>query len=317
MLRCLTLALCLATLSAAVLPEEFSGFQRGAVAPATISDEAVWQEYGLETAERAEYTASGRKLTVTAYRLKDPTGALAAFQWQRPADAASAYSSATTRDGRIVSFANYVLNLSGSLHPAEQQTLLGKLPDLVRSSPPPLPAYLPVAGRVSNSERYLLGAASLARFEPRISGSVAAFERGAEGQLARYRAGGVDIQLAMFSYPTPQMARERFTEFQRLADASVGRSGPIVIVAFPNGPEAEKLVATIRYEPRLTWTEHVPKDTPQDAAKMILAIMLLAGVLILASVLLGMVFGGVRIAFGRFGIRTADHSLTTLNIDSK
>ena len=91
----------------------------------------------------------------------------------------------------------------------------------------------------------------------------------------------------------------------------------MVVVALPRIPEAEALIQNVSYQPKLTWTEHVSKDTPQDAAKMFLAIFVVAGVLIAASVLLGMVFGGFRFALVRFGIQPADYSLTTLNIDNK
>jgi hypothetical protein len=316
MLRCLILALCAASLHAAILPESFSGFSRTASSPVSLEDRPVWNEFGLDAAERADYTAGDRKVAVTAYRMKDPTGAFAAFQWQRPGNANSAQTAATVPGGKLVIHANYLLSISGDVTPAEQTELQGKLPGVLNSSLPPLPRYLPVKGRVANSERYVLGPVSLARFEPRISPELASFERGAELQLARYRTRSGEIQFVIASYPTPQMAMERLRAFGSLTDAALARSGPMVVAALPKNQEAEKLVQSVSYQPKLTWTEHVSKDTPQDAAEMILAISMLAGVLIVASVLLGMIFGGVRFGLGRFGIQTADHSLTTLKIDS-
>jgi hypothetical protein len=317
MLRCLILALCAGSLSAAILPDNFSGFSRLEVSPVALEDRPIWDEFGLEAAERGDYTAGERKVAVTAYRMKDPTGAFAAFQWQRPANANSGHTAATVPGGKLVIHANYLLSFAGSVSPAEQNELQTKLPGIVNSSLPPLPRYLPVKGRVANSERYVLGPASLAKFEPRISSELASFSRGAELQIARYRTRTGEAQLAIASYPTPQMAIERLRAFEALPEASVARSGPMVLVALPKTPETHALVQSVSYQPKLTWTEHVSKDTPQDAAKMILAICVLAGVLIAASVVLGMIFGGVRFAVGRFGIETADHSLTTLKIDSK
>jgi hypothetical protein len=317
MLRCLILAICAASLGAAVLPDQFAGFRRLSTSTPVLENRAVWDEFGFQSAETAEYAAGGRKVSITAYRMKDPTGSFAAFQWQRPANAASGLTSATVPGGKMVIHANYLLSVSGSIHPAEQAELHGKLPDLVHSSLPALPGYLPVKGRIANSERYVLGPASLVQFEPRISAGVASFDRGAEVQMARYRPRGGEVQLAIVAYPTPQMAMERLKEFASLPDAVAARSGPMVIVGLPASPDAEALVKSVSYQPKLSWTEHVSKNTPQDAAQMILAICVLAGVLITASVLLGLVFGGFRIAVGRFGIQTADHSLTTLNIDAK
>jgi hypothetical protein len=317
MLRCLILALCASSLGAAILPDQFADFKRTTSSEVAVEDRPVWEEFGFEAGERAEYVAGDRKASITAYRLKDPTGAFAAFQWQRPSAATSGQTSATVPGGKLLIHANYLLSVNGPVKPAEQTQLQGKLPKIVKSSLPPLAGYLPVKGRVANSERYVLGPASLGKFEPRISPALASFERGAEIQLARYRTKRGEVQLAITSYPTPQMAIERTRAFGQLADASIARSGPMVVVALPKTAEAEALVQSVSYQPKLTWTEHVSKDTPQDAAKMILAIMILAGVLIAASVLLGFLFGGVRIAIGRFGIQTADHSLTTLKLDGK
>jgi len=316
MLRCL-IALTAASLSAAVLPEKFGDLQRSGVSPVAVQDRPVWDEYGLQEAEGGDYIAADRRISITAYRLKDPTGAFAAFQWQRPANASSGESSANIPGGKLIIHANYLLNITGNIYPAEQSELYAKLPRIVRSSLPPLSAYLPVKGRVANSERYVLGAVSLARFEPRISESLAAFDRGAEAQFGRYRAGGQEIQLAVFSYPTPQMAMERLRKFEKLPNAVARRSGPMVAIAFPQVREAETLVSSVTYKPSLSWHEQVTKDTPQDVGRMILAILVLAAVLISASVLLGLIFGGFRFVLERFGIQTANYSLTTLNIDNK
>jgi hypothetical protein len=320
MLRCLILALSSISLSAALLPEQFAEFKRESVSSAVIADRPVWDEFGLAESEGATFSAGGRKITVTAYRMKDPTGAFAAFQWQRPSNAASGVSSASFPGGILVVHANYLIDIAGKVHPSEQEALYDKLPRLVRSSLPTLSGYLPGKGLVPNSERYVLGPASLARFEPRISSPLAAFEMGAEGQIARYRTGSGDVQLSVFSYPTPQIASARLQEFGKLPDAFARRSGPLVAVAFPKSADANSLIERVSYEPRVSWTEQpapAQKNTAQDAAQMILAILILAGVLIAASVLLGMIFGGFRIALGRFGIETAHNSLTTLNIDRK
>ena len=317
MLRCLILALFASSLSAAILPDQFAGFSRVTTSPIALEDRPVWDEFGFEAAERSDYAAGDRKASVTAYRMKDPTGAFAAFQWQRPANATSGQTSASVPGGKLLMHANYLLSVTGAITPAEQTQLQAKLPNIVNSSLPPLTGYLPVKGRIANSERYVLGPASLAKFEPRISASLASFERGAELQLARYRTRSGEVQLAIVSYPTPQMAIERMRAFGGLTDAATARTGPMVVAALPKSPEADALVQSVSYQPKLTWTEAVSQDTPQDAANMILAIMILAGVLIAASVLLGMIFGGVRIAIGRFGIQTADHSLTTLKLDGE
>ena len=59
-------------------------------------DQAVWREFGL--ADTQVVQAGTRK--ITAYRMKDPTGALAAWQWQRSADEHACEVSAVLRAGQ-------------------------------------------------------------------------------------------------------------------------------------------------------------------------------------------------------------------------
>jgi hypothetical protein len=308
------------SLSAAILPETFAAYKRAAAAPVTPDTAALWAEYGLNEAEKASYTGPGQNFTITAYRMKDPTGAFAAFQWQRPQSAQSALTSATVAGGALIVHDNYLLRIEGEApHPSSLTDLYRQLPQVNRSSLPPLYGYLPARNRIPNSERYLLGTRALAQFAPAISPELAAFDRGAEAQVARYRGDDSYFQLVLFSYPTPQMAMERATRFGRLGGAIVRRSGPLLAVV-PDGagrPFAEALVNQITYAPNLTWNEYVSKDTPQDAAKMILAIAALAGGLITSAILLGIVFGGSKVLAGRFGIAPADEGFTTLHLDGK
>src|SRR5258705_8733658 len=76
-----------AVVLAGIWPEDLGPLKRTSTARVTVTDASLWDEYGLQQAERAEYVLGKEKLTATAYRFQDSTGALAAFQWQRPADA--------------------------------------------------------------------------------------------------------------------------------------------------------------------------------------------------------------------------------------
>lgn len=305
---------------AALLPEKFANYTRGEIAQIKPADAEVWNEYGLTGIERAEYNGGGGRLAITAYRLNDPTGAFAAFQWQRPADAQSGSTSASMPDGSLVAQANYLIRVEGGkLNPIDAQELYRQLPKQVHTSLPPLYAYLPNRGRVANSERYLLGGNSLAKFEPRIPAELAALDRGAEAQMAQYKTGGSQIQLTIISYPTPQMAIAFARKFEGLMGAAVRRSGPLLAVV-PEGAGSKlagRLLEEINYRPNLTWNEFVPKDTPQDAAKMILAILTLAAGLIGLALVLGLVFGGSKVLAKRFGLAGADDGFTSLHLEGK
>jgi hypothetical protein len=73
----------------------------------------------------------------------------------------------------------------------------------------------------------------------------------------------------------------------------------------------------ISYTPNFTWNEHVPKDTPQDAARMILAIVVLAGCLIVSSLVLGLMFGGSKVLARRLGWAGSDEGFTSLHLEGK
>lgn len=279
MLRCLIL------LTAAVLPS---------LAAPDLS--SLFNEFGLK-----ETTTPQPGLT--AYRFADPTGAFAAAQWHTGPHARPE--------------ANYLLVTETPLSEAQAEALVARLPKVVRSSPPPLPAYLPAKGLVQQSQRYILGPQSLAAAEPRVGSETFGFNKGAEGQFAKYRLGGQDVSVLLVAYPTHQIAMERQRAFSQISEASVERAGPILKVAFPKGTPADGLLGQILYKPKFMWAETVTSDTPQDAARMILAIFSLAGVLIVASVLLGFAFGGFRQFRGRFGLSPAQEVLTSLNLIKK
>jgi hypothetical protein len=304
--------------AATLLPEQFGVYrQAGNASDAAPADPAVWKEFGFTAGAESKYTSTGNDaFTLSAWRFEDPTGAFAAFQSLRPDTAVSAGTSASLPDGgSLVLHKNYVLRFAGGKpHPGELTELYGKLPETRSSSLPPLTGYLPVKGRVPNSERYVLGPAGLERFVPGVDAGTVSFQMGPEAQSARYRIKGEEVRLTIFSYPTPQMAIAKLPEFAKLPDTTVRRSGPMIVVASPKAKAAETLLTDVNYNPKLTWNEYAPKDTVQDAAQMILAIMMLALILIVASVFLGFMFGGFRVVRERLGFKPAGEEFTSLHL---
>jgi len=324
MLRSVTVFLfagCLA--QAAVWPEQFGTFVRSSAGSAAVTQRAVWDEYGLQASEQAVYKSGAESFRAEAFRFRDPTGALAAFQWQRPADAKpSTLGEHAAETGKQVIFAvhNYLFRFEGRKPPtAELAGLLVQLPQLDRSALPVLPGYLPSAGLTPNSERYVLGPVSLKAFEPRIPPSVAAFHVGAEAQLGAFGAGKEKMSLAVFSYPTPHIARDRVKAFSAIPGAVAKRSGPLVAVAFASSDpdEAEMLLAKVEYEATLTWNQYTPTRR-DNIAHIILVIFELCGVLLLFCAGAGLAFSGLRLLARRLFPRWAGgDSVILLHIDSK
>ena len=143
------------------MPERFGNYTRGDVQAVTLTDRPVWDEYGLDKAEKATYKSGGNQLVMTAYRLKDPTGALAAFEWVRPVEATplklSEYS-AGYGNNTFVQMGNYLLSFQGNRPtPADLKQILVFIPKYDQSSLPALRTHVPATHLIPNSEKYVLG----------------------------------------------------------------------------------------------------------------------------------------------------------------
>ncbi|BDC52605.1 hypothetical protein F183_A49200 [Bryobacterales bacterium F-183] len=285
----------------ATLPPEFAGAkQTGAPTPLVYPDKALAEEWGLEGAESAEYAGPERKFKVSVWRLKDPTAAFAFFEASRdPKAIPNPEFKKTVVDEpngvRFLTRGNYCLRFTGwAPKPADLDGLFHVLPKLDQASLPNLLAYFPVEGRKANSERLILGPASLDRFESRITPGMAAFSMGAEGAAVTY---GDGTTLTIFNYPTPQIARERVEEFRKAGGAVVKRSGPLAIVALgaPDASAAERLLAKVEYKATLTWNEGTPDVEVRKSANFLLGAFTLAGIVILMCAGAGIAFGLIRV----------------------
>jgi hypothetical protein len=308
---------------AAIFPDHIGTFDKGSPTSLTMPDRALFDEFGLEATEQAEYKSDDKHFTATAWRFRDSTGAMAFFQAHRPSGATPAPVSklaASTSDGSIFSFGNYVFQFTGAVPPAaDLAPVYAQLPKLEQSPLPALLGFLPSAGLIANSERYVLGPVALERFEPRIPPSVAAFHLGAEGQLAKYKSPKGPLSLAIFNYPTPNMARERLVEFQKIPGAMAKRAGPLVAVTIdpPDLDSAERLLAQVRYETNLTWSQKVPTNEVKGFARTLLNIFVLAGIILGMCLVAGIAIGGFKVLARKMGRRVDPDAMITLGLDGK
>jgi hypothetical protein len=253
-------------------------------------------EYGFEEAEKADYGS----FQVTAERFKDSTGAYAALQEAGP---------------KAIQASNYVVTCTGAC-PKDLSALIGHLPKLVRAPLPTLPGYLPDKKLIAHSERYILGPWGLAKWAPWISASALAFQYGPEGVIGRYSLPGGEQTLAIFTYPTPQMARQQVAELQKTPNLVVSRSGPLV--ALVPSTRGAPLLTAVQYQASLSWDEKPPVEVkPQSVAQMMLAIFTLAGIVLVFCVLAGLGFAGFRILRKRFGNGDALDGMIVLHLSDK
>ena len=285
--------------SAALLPESFGAFKLAGKGAVQIADRQVWDEYGFQNAELGQYSSARGNVRISVWQLKDTTGAWAATQWLQPG---------------VTQHGNYVLRVDGQLPAAELDAFKAKLPKVDRSASPTLQQFFTEKGIVANSSRFLMGPVSLSRFEPRVPADLVGFNKGAEGLLASYKTDSGESKLLLFSYPTPQIAGERFRELEKRQDWKVRRHGPMVALVLDASPEqADTLLGSVAYKPKVSWSEHVPKN--ENPGDMLLAICILAGALMAASVVFGLFFGGLRQVFGsKFGVQAIDENFTSLHL---
>lgn len=325
-------------LGAAIFPDQIGDFAKSAPKALSVADQALYNEYGLVATEQAEYTKAAppdpagdppgnppaqtnQHFTATAWHMRDSTGALAVFEARRPVGAVQEKPdqlAARTSDGVILAFGNYVFQFTGSVPNSDDlDQLYNQVPELEQAALPALPGFLPRQGMIPNSERYLLGPVSLQRFEPRIAPALAAFHLSAEGQLAKYQSPKGPMTLVVFEYPTPNMAREQYQQFQSVPGAVAKRTGPLVgvIIQPPDADAAERVLGGLRYEAKLTVNEKVPKDESKGFAKLILNVFAVSGFLIALSILLGVAFGGFRAVMKKLGLaRQDEEEMTVLRI---
>jgi hypothetical protein len=288
-----------ALVGAAILPDDIGAYHRTGTAPAAVADRAVWNEYGLRASESASYENGAERLTVSAWQLQDTTGALGVFDWQRPADATvsnAAPLAAETRKSLLLVDGNYLLQFDGYKPSKEElDAVTGALKNLDTTSLPVLAGYLPSGNLVPNSERYVTGPAALAKFDPGIPPSVAAFHFGSEAQIGVFHSPKGNLTMAIFNYPSPQIAIERLPDFEKLPGAMAKRSGPMiaVVISPADADFAERLLGQVRYQASITRDEYVPTRR-DNIGVLIINIFIFIGILAAFSILSGLFVGGFR-----------------------
>jgi hypothetical protein len=267
------------------------------------ANQAQLAEYGFDTAEQADYG----DFRVTALRFKDVTGAYAA--------------SLDSGDQGYRQIGNYLISCSGRCPKNLADLADSGLPHVSHGSAPNLDTHFPAKGLLPRSERYILGPVSLAGDAPGIPESAVNFDFGTEGEVGQYRTSQGTVILGVFSFPTPSIARQQLPQFQKIANAEVKRSGPLVVIAMGPSPANSQLLKAIEYQGVVEENEKPPEKPlelkPESAGKMVLAILSLAGLLLIFCLLSGLAVGGALRLARRFGYSAAEGSLTTLHLEGK
>jgi hypothetical protein len=322
MLRRQLVVLVSALAQAAVLPPAIQEYARQGDARVWQfdSDEEVWKEYGLQEAETADYKGSGRPFTVTAWRMADATGAMAAFQWRRPPDAApipTMRHAARWPSGTMAAQGNYLVRIDGYRPAPSELTVLFRDLHSYRDGPLPLlPTYLP-DNRNAAADRYIVGPKSLKAFLPAWTPEQAGFDLGAEIQVSQTPG----ARLVVVRYPTQHIAKAKLRELGSLAGAALHRSGPLLAILLPlEGSAAvsgdpSAVLRQIEFRGDVTANEANPLKFPKQAADMVLSIFALAGILLLICLGAGLFVGAIRVLRSRNS--TSGEPFQTLRLDGR
>ncbi len=275
------LAIAAAPFRPALWPEYLGEWKRVSAARVEVADPVLLDDYGMQAAERAEYTIGKLRMNTTAYRFRDAIAGYAAYLEMRPADAKkSDFDDIAVQSGNsvYVLFGNYVFRFDGGLpdYPVYEE-LLAYVPKLDLTGLSPLKDALPAAGRMPNSERYVLGLASLDRFFPGVPPSVAAFRLGAKAIVARYG----NSKLAVFMYPAAAEASAQCGQFQKLPGAAVRCDGEYVAVTFDTGEEVKQALAAFHKPvPPVSKKPQLPPPGAGYFSAAVIGVLLAAGLAI-------------------------------------
>jgi len=324
------------------LPQTFSGWRIDAQsvnisrdpAVADATDAPVLKEDGFTDLETATYSRNGRKMQIKAARFNDATGAFGAFTYyvQPQMQVEKIGDRGASSNTRVLFFkGNILVDVSlehlSAMSGADLRSLADALPRLSSENGklPSLPANLPSQSLLRNTSRYIIGPEALARLGVPIPAQLIDFSKSPEVAIGKYRTSQGEAAVTLVSYPTPQIARERMDAMQAAALSGgpfyFRRSGPYVVAVNGNipGDEAQSLLASVNYDADVTLLQPTKPRPQEDRAGFIVALVLLCVIMVLAALVFGFVFGGIRILAsrlfpGRFFSRQESAEIIRLNL---
>jgi hypothetical protein len=320
-----------------VLPNSFAGWVADASAPSEALSAGVTQvsqpvlaEYGWVQTESRQYLRGRSLLTVSLYKLKDPSGSYGLYSFLRTPEmprAELAEHSSMSQDRALVLIGNLIIEVRGkdlAKFRGELKTLVAAVSPQAQSGLfPTISDHLPRHGFIERTDHYVLGPAALYQFLPVSSEDWLGFSQGAEGEVARYRAGGHELTLLIADFPTPQAAQKKLGELQQKFNLNRSTSATgapaldarrsLTLLAIVSGAqtqaEADALLQQISSTAEVTWNEPNFELTQPGIGAMIYGAIVGTGIICAFAVISGIAFGGVRLAVKRiFPGRVFDRS---------
>jgi len=221
------------------------------------------------------------------------------------------------KDGVIILEGSLVLSSTSNISKDDLGALVQAIEAASEKGPlPPIRTYLPGTGRMLGTERYALGPdgfraalGTLGKDDFEVLTNAAGFNSGVEAMFARYQMGKDGGVLLLLEYPTPQLAEQHIHHLEEVLPAAAKQAGTVIerkgsllsMVLSPSSAEyANSLRQAVDYETQVTWNEASQTATDPPITSIMVKIFIGTGVFMVAAVVLGIAFGGVRVVTKRF-----------------
>jgi hypothetical protein len=296
------------------LPKQFQNwkFASCAAKPVVVAN---WKETGLREFSACQYKNGDKVIWISGGRYHDPSSAFEIYTWGLRAGMVPTnvgQVSAFDKDGVIVLEGTLVLGSGANISKEDLDALVKAVEaDSEKGPLPPIRTYLPGPGRLLGSERYALGPEgfraalrTLGRDDFEVLTDAAGFNSGAEAMFARYQTGKDGGVLLLLEYPTPQLAEQHIHHLEEVLPAAAKQTGTVIerkgsllsMVLAPSSAEyAKNLREAVDYETQVTWNEASQAATDPPITSTLVKIIMGTGVFMVAAIVLGIAFGGVRV----------------------
>jgi hypothetical protein len=302
------------------LPKQFHNWKLTNCVPKPVVP-AIWKEAGMREFSACQFSSGEKVIGISGGRYHDPSSAFEAYTSQLrtgmvPTNLGQV--SAFDKNGVLILEGSLVLSSTANVSKEDLASLVKAIEASSEKGPlPPVRTYLPSTGRVLGSERYALGPGAMRAAMAELGQSdlaelvdAAGFSSGAEAMLARYtspsKGNGV---LVLLEYPTPQLAEQHIHHLEEALPRAAKQAGTVIerkgsllsMVLGPSSAEyAKNLREAVDYETQVTWNEASQTATDPPITSIMVKIFIGTGVFMVAAVVLGIAFGGVRVITKRF-----------------
>ena len=283
-----------------------------------LADETGQREY-----EVCSYRSGDKSIEIRLGLYRDPTSAYELFTSRlRPGQMPTKLGqvAAFDKDGVLIQEGSLVIESTANISREDLSALIDAVEAQSEKSPlPPIRTYLPAQGRLVGTERYALGPEALKRALAEVGQmempalvDAIGFSKAADAEaiLARYSSNGKGHGvLLLLEYPTPNLAEQHLHHLEEVLPDSAKQGGTgierkgslLAMVLSASSPEyARALRDDADYETHVTWNEASQTATDPPITSTLVKIFIGTGVFMVAAVVLGIAFGGVRLVTKRF-----------------